>query len=59
MSPLNEPPPSIPIAIGTQGFKAGLKWLRKLAKPFQSFQIHLVMEASGVYYLSLAKFFSG
>lgn len=42
-----------------QGFKAGLKWLRKLAKPFKPFQIHLVMEATGVYYLSLAKFFSG
>src|SRR3990172_10157279 len=42
-----------------QGFKAGLKWLRKLAKPFKPFHIHLVMEATGVYYLSLAKFFSG
>lgn len=42
-----------------QGFKAGLKWLRKLAKPFKPFQIVLVMEATGVYYLSLAKFFSG
>ncbi len=42
-----------------QGFKAGLKWLRKLARPFKPFHIHLVMEATGVYYLSLAKFFNG
>lgn len=42
-----------------QGFRAGLKWLRKLAKPFKPFHIHLVMEATGVYYLPLAKFFSG
>ena len=41
------------------GFKAGHKWLRKLAKPFKPFHIHLVMEATGVYYLTLAKFFNG
>lgn len=40
------------------GFKAGLKWLRKLAKPFKPFHIYLAMEATGVYYLSLAKFFN-
>lgn len=42
----------------THGFKAGLKWLRKLTKPFKPFHIHLVMEATGVYYLTLAKFFN-
>jgi transposase len=41
------------------GFKAGLKWLRKLAKPFKPFHIHLAMEATGVYYLTLAKFLYG
>ena len=40
-----------------QGFKAAGSWLRKLAKPFKPFDIHLAMEATGVYYLSLAKHF--
>lgn len=39
------------------GFKKALKWLRKLAKPLKPFEVHLAMEATGVYYLSLAKFF--
>lgn len=41
-----------------KGFKEALKWLRKPAKPFKPFHINVVMEATGVYYLSLAKYFS-
>jgi len=43
----------------TAGFKTAIKWLRKLAKPFKPYEIHLVMEATSVYYLGLAKFFNG
>lgn len=42
-----------------QGLKDALKWMRKLAKPFKPFDIHVCMEATGVYYLPLAKFFNG
>lgn len=42
----------------TQGFKAALKWLQKLGKLNKPFDIHVTMEATGVYYLSLAKFFN-
>jgi transposase len=41
------------------GFKAAIKWLRKLSKPFKPYDIHIVMEATSVYYLALAKFFNG
>lgn len=41
------------------GFKTAIKWLRKLAKPFKPYEIHIVMEATSVYYLALAKFFNG
>jgi len=41
------------------GFKTSIKWLRKLAKPFKPYDIHVVMEATSVYYLALAKFFDG
>jgi len=34
-----------------------LKWMRRLAKPYKPFELHVVMEATGVYYLSTAKFF--
>lgn len=40
-----------------QGFRDAIKWMRGLAKPFKPFDIHVVMEATGVYYLSAAKFF--
>lgn len=40
------------------GYTAALKWMKGLAKQFKPFDIHVVMEATGVYYLSLAKFFS-
>jgi len=43
----------------TSGFKTAIKWLRKLSKPFKPYEIHIVMEATSVYYLSLAKFFNG
>ena len=42
-----------------QGFRDAIKWMRGLAKPFKPFDIHVVMEATGVYYLSAAKFFHG
>lgn len=41
----------------TAGYKAALKWMRGLAKPLKPFDIQIVMEATGVYYLSAAKFF--
>jgi transposase len=52
--------PERPLAFDNtgQGFKEALKWLRKLAKPFKPFHINVAIEATGVYYLSLAKFFS-
>ena len=43
----------------TSGFKTAIKWLRKLTKPFKPYDLHIVMEATSVYYLSLAKFFNG
>jgi len=43
----------------TPGFKTAIKWLRKLSKPFKPYEIHIVMEATSVYYLALAKFFNG
>ncbi len=43
----------------TPGFKASVKWLRKLSKPFKPYEIHVAMEATSVYYLALAKFFNG
>ncbi len=42
-----------------QGFREAIKWLRKLAKPFKPYSVHVSMEATNVYYLSFAKFFSG
>lgn len=39
------------------GYKAALKWMRGISKPFKPFDIHVTMEATGVYYLSTAKFF--
>jgi len=39
------------------GHRDALKWLRKSAKPYKPFELHAVMEATGVYYLSAAKFF--
>jgi len=39
------------------GHRDALKWMRKLAKPHKPFELHVVMEATGVYYLSAAKFF--
>jgi transposase len=41
-----------------QGFRKAIKWLRKLSKPFKPYSVHVSMEATNVYYLSLAKFFS-
>lgn len=43
---------------GSKGFNEGVKWLKKLVKPFKPFHLNVTMEATGVYYLSLAKFFS-
>ena len=42
-----------------QGFRKAIKWLRKLSKPFKPYSVHVSMEATNVYYLCLAKFFSG
>lgn len=39
------------------GHRAALKWMRNLAKSHKPFELHVVMEATGVYYLSTAKFF--
>jgi transposase len=39
------------------GHRDALKWMRKLAKAYKPFELHVVMEATGVYYLSTAKFF--
>lgn len=46
-------------ANSSQGFKQALKWMRKLAKPYKPFDYHVCMEATGVYYLPMAKFFHG
>ena len=43
----------------SQGFHVAEKWMRKLSKAFKPFDIHVCMEATGVYFLSLAKFFHG
>jgi len=43
----------------TPGFKTAIKWIRKLTKPFKPYDLHIVMEATSVYYLSFAKFFNG
>ncbi len=42
-----------------QGFRAAEKWMRDLSKPLKPFSIHVCMEATGVYFLSLAKFLHG
>jgi len=39
------------------GHRDALKWMRKLAKAYKPFELHAVMEATGVYYLSAARFF--
>jgi len=39
------------------GHRAALRWMRKLSKAHKPFDLHVVMEATGVYYLSTAKFF--
>ena len=41
----------------TRGFREALQWIKKSAKPFKPFDIHLAMEASSVYFLAMAKFF--
>lgn len=42
-----------------QGFREADKWMRKLAKPLKPFDFHVSMEATNIYFLSLAKFFHG
>ncbi|MCP4913492.1 MAG: IS110 family transposase [Oligoflexia bacterium] len=42
-----------------QGFRKAIKWLRKLSESFKPYSVHVSMEATNVYYLSLAKFFCG
>ncbi len=42
----------------SKGFTEAIKWLRRLVKPYKPFHINITMEATGVYYLSLAKFFT-
>ncbi len=46
-------------ANAVKGFKKAESWLRNLAKKFKPFHVHVCMEATGVYYLPLAKFFHG
>ena len=41
-----------------EGFSRALRWLRKLVKAHKPFHINVTMEATGVYYLSLSKFFT-
>ncbi len=43
---------------GSKGFLEAMRWVRKLVKQHKPFQINITMEATGVYYLSLAKFFA-
>ena len=43
---------------GSKGFSEAVKWLKKLVKKQKPFHINITMEATGVYYLSLAKFFA-
>lgn len=38
------------------GHRDALKWMRRQAKPYKPFTLHAVMEATGVYYLSSARF---
>lgn len=40
-----------------QGFREALRWLRKMAKPYKPFDLHVTLEASSVYFLGMAKFF--
>lgn len=49
---------SVTFSNKSKGFLEAIRWIRKFVKPFKPFHINVTMEATGVYYLSLAKFFT-
>ena len=49
---------SVTFSNKSKGFNEGIRWIRKLVKPYKPFHVNITMEATGVYYLSLAKFFT-
>lgn len=50
---------AVPFNNDAAGHKAAYSWMCNKAKKFKPFDIHVCMEATGVYYLSFAKYLHG